>query len=90
MDYVAGTHTVTVSRPNVPVTSSFKENLPNVTFIEPFDVLIIPDAVLEGLEDFECHIVNTSHNRVLIGSQSSVPVTIVDQDSKSEQSVVIS
>ena len=89
MDYVAGTHTVMVSRPDVPVTSSFEENLPNVTFVEPFEVLIISDGVLEGLEDFECHIVSTSHDGVLIGNQSSVPVTIVDQDSESDQSITV-
>lgn len=82
MDYAAGMYTVTVSRPNMPATSSFKENLPNVTMTESFDVMIVRDGVLEALEEFECHIVNTSHSRVLVGSLSSVPVTIVDQDSE--------
>lgn len=81
-DYIAVTHTVNVSRPDVPATSSFKENLPNVTITEPFDVMIVSDGVLESLEHFECHIVRTSHSRVLIGSRSSVPVTIMDQDSE--------
>lgn len=87
VDYIAVTHTVNVSRPNVAAMSSFKENLPNVTITEPFDVTIVSDGVLESLEHFECHIVRTSHSRVLIGRRSSVPVTIVDQDSEWDHTV---
>ena len=73
-----------MSRPDVPESSSYKQNFPNVTFTDPVTVTIISDGVLEKSEDFECCIVSTSHTRVLIGSRGSVPVTIVDQDSEWE------
>ena len=47
-----------------------------------FSVDILSDLLLEGDEQFVCEIVMVSHERVHIGPNSRVLVTIVDDDCK--------
>ena len=50
----------------------------------PITINIMDDAICEGLEYFQVHIVNTSDSmRVRIDQRDAVNVTIIDDDSES-------
>ena len=57
----------------------------------PITINITADTIFEGLEYFQARIVNTSDLiRVRIGQQDTVNVIIIDDDSESFVSLVIS
>ena len=69
-----------------PLTNAlFAENIPNVTIVNPFSVVLKDDDKVENDEMFTCAIIEASHDGVRISSsnnESSLHCTIVDTDSE--------